>query len=229
MLQKEGYETYTAIFYSSRLPRVLGAILAGVAFSQAGTLLQRVTDNPLASPSILGINAGAGFAVLLLLVCFPLAYAFLPLAAFLGGAACDRSHIGRGALGGDEPRRHRACGRRPLRPLSGGHLLPFRRRPRRALLLHRFFGRRAARREDGRPAPPRRPHPCLPCCKSAAFEKARAFLPRGYARGLFGRFGETGAAHEPYRGGGFGGGCRLLYGAHRVSSGSSCRTRRAPS
>ena len=84
MLQKEGYETYTAIFYSSRLPRVLGAILAGVAFSQAGTLLQRVTDNPLASPSILGINAGAGFAVLLLLVCFPLAYAFLPLAAFLG-------------------------------------------------------------------------------------------------------------------------------------------------
>ena len=84
MLQKEGYETYTAIFYSSRLPRVLGAILAGVAFSQAGTLLQRVTDNPLASPSILGINAGAGFAVLLLLVCAPLAYAFLPLAAFLG-------------------------------------------------------------------------------------------------------------------------------------------------
>ena len=84
MLGKEGYETYTAIFYSSRLPRVLGAVLAGIAFSQAGTLLQRVTDNPLASPSILGINAGAGFAVLLLLVCFPLAYRFLPLAAFAG-------------------------------------------------------------------------------------------------------------------------------------------------
>lgn len=84
MLGKEGYHTYTLIFYSSRLPRVLGAVLAGIAFSQAGTLLQRVTDNPLASPSILGINAGAGFAVLLLLVCFPLAYAALPLAAFAG-------------------------------------------------------------------------------------------------------------------------------------------------
>ena len=116
MLQKEGYETYTAIFYSSRLPRVLGAILAGVAFSQAGTLLQRVTDNPLASPSILGINAGGG-------VCGPSAACMLsprlclsPFGGVSGGAACDRSHIGRGALGGDEPRRHRACGRRPSPP-----------------------------------------------------------------------------------------------------------------
>ena len=84
MFFRDGYKTYTAIFYSSRLPRTLGAILAGIAFSQAGTLLQRVTDNPLASPSILGINAGAGFAVLLMLVCFPLAYGTLPLAAFAG-------------------------------------------------------------------------------------------------------------------------------------------------
>lgn len=51
-----------------RLPRVLAGVLVGSALATAGAIMQAVTGNPLASPGILGINAGAAFAVVLLLV-----------------------------------------------------------------------------------------------------------------------------------------------------------------
>ncbi|MGO1164815.1 FecCD family ABC transporter permease [Brucella pseudogrignonensis] len=46
-----------------RLPRVLAGLLAGSALAVAGAIMQAVTNNPLASPGLLGINAGASFAV----------------------------------------------------------------------------------------------------------------------------------------------------------------------
>lgn len=46
-----------------RLPRVLGATLAGGALALSGAVLQGVLANRLASPSVIGVNAGAGFAV----------------------------------------------------------------------------------------------------------------------------------------------------------------------
>lgn len=49
-----------------RLPRVLLAIMAGAALAVAGALMQAVTRNPLASPTIFGLNAGAAFAVVTL-------------------------------------------------------------------------------------------------------------------------------------------------------------------
>lgn len=67
-----------------RLPRLLGALLAGVGLSLAGLLLQAVTENEMASPSLVGVNAGAGFAVILALSLAPFSYAALPLFAFLG-------------------------------------------------------------------------------------------------------------------------------------------------
>lgn len=48
-----------------RLPRIILAVLAGGALGMSGTILQSVTRNPLADTGILGINAGAGFTVLL--------------------------------------------------------------------------------------------------------------------------------------------------------------------
>jgi iron complex transport system permease protein len=48
-----------------RLPRSLIAICVGAALAVAGSLIQGITQNPLASPSLLGINAGASFAVVL--------------------------------------------------------------------------------------------------------------------------------------------------------------------
>lgn len=77
--------TLTAIVRGVRLPRVLGGILAGVGLSLSGLLLQSVTDNALASPNIIGVNSGAGLAVILLLAFFPSLLPLLPLAAF-GGA-----------------------------------------------------------------------------------------------------------------------------------------------
>ncbi|MDP2711502.1 MAG: iron ABC transporter permease [Solirubrobacteraceae bacterium] len=48
-----------------RLPRTLIGLVVGGALGAAGALMQGVTRNPLAEPGILGINAGASFAVVL--------------------------------------------------------------------------------------------------------------------------------------------------------------------
>lgn len=51
------------IFRFVRLPRTLGCLLAGAALAVSGTIIQAVLSNKLASPSIIGVNAGAGLAV----------------------------------------------------------------------------------------------------------------------------------------------------------------------
>ena len=72
------------IVFDIRLPRTLAAIMAGAAFSVAGLLIQTASSNALASPNIIGVNSGAGFAVLVFLSFFPQLYRLLPLAAFVG-------------------------------------------------------------------------------------------------------------------------------------------------
>lgn len=51
------------IFWYVRLPRTLGCLLAGAALAVSGAVIQGVLQNKLASPSIIGVNAGAGLAV----------------------------------------------------------------------------------------------------------------------------------------------------------------------
>ncbi|MGW4843260.1 FecCD family ABC transporter permease [Nocardia brasiliensis] len=48
-----------------RLPRTVLGLLAGLALGVAGCLMQGLTRNPLADPGLLGINAGAAFAITL--------------------------------------------------------------------------------------------------------------------------------------------------------------------
>lgn len=48
-----------------RVPRTAIGLLAGLSLAVAGALIQALTRNPLADPGILGVNAGAGFAVVL--------------------------------------------------------------------------------------------------------------------------------------------------------------------
>ena len=88
LFRRTGYESHTLILYKLRLPRALAGVLAGAGLATAGTLLQQATDNPLAAPNVLGINAGAGFFVILSLTCFPTAFALRPLAAFCGALLC---------------------------------------------------------------------------------------------------------------------------------------------
>ena len=54
-----------AIVRDLRVPRTELGLLVGAALGAAGALMQGVTRNPLAEPGILGINAGAAFAVVL--------------------------------------------------------------------------------------------------------------------------------------------------------------------
>lgn len=51
------------IIRTVRLPRSFIAIFVGAALAVAGAIMQGLTRNPLASPDILGVNAGAAFAV----------------------------------------------------------------------------------------------------------------------------------------------------------------------
>ncbi len=87
LMKKDGFETESTILYSLRLPRIFGAILSGIGLSVSGVLLQAVTGNALASPNIIGVNAGAGFTVITLMAFFPAAVSFFPFAAFIGAFA----------------------------------------------------------------------------------------------------------------------------------------------
>lgn len=57
----------TTTIWDIRLPRVCVAIVVGVCLSTAGCVLQSVTRNELAEPGMIGINAGAAVAVVLLI------------------------------------------------------------------------------------------------------------------------------------------------------------------
>ncbi|WP_232472002.1 iron chelate uptake ABC transporter family permease subunit [Vibrio gazogenes] len=70
-----------------RLPRVIEAILVGAGLAVAGLLMQTLTRNPLASPSLFGVNAGAALGVALTSTLFlQQAYLSQPIAAIVGGA-----------------------------------------------------------------------------------------------------------------------------------------------
>ena len=66
------------------LPRMLGAIIAGMGLSVAGVILQGVMNNALASPNTIGVNSGAGFFVMLAMMLFPHSVYATSIASFVG-------------------------------------------------------------------------------------------------------------------------------------------------
>ncbi len=74
------------IVLSLRLPRLAIGILAGGALAVAGAILQTLTNNPLASASTLGINAGAYFFVVVSMIFFPSMLGDFPFFVALAGA-----------------------------------------------------------------------------------------------------------------------------------------------
>lgn len=71
-----------------RIPRTIGCMLVGAAFAASGAIMQGVTRNPLADSGLLGINAGAAFALALCLAFLPEAgFSQVVLFSFLGAAA----------------------------------------------------------------------------------------------------------------------------------------------
>jgi len=81
---KDNYKTESIIVYNLRLPRALGAMIAGMGLAVSGAILQTVTNNGLAGPNIIGVNAGAGFGVVLVSVFLPFNFYLTPVAAFFG-------------------------------------------------------------------------------------------------------------------------------------------------
>jgi len=72
------------IINAVRVPRVIASVLAGSALAVSGVIIQAVLENPLAAPSIIGVNSGAGFFAVLAMALFPYNSAIVPAAAFFG-------------------------------------------------------------------------------------------------------------------------------------------------
>ena len=63
-----GASVKSRIFWDIRVPRLVAAVLSGVALSVSGLSLQTLFRNPLAGPFVLGISSGASFGVALSLL-----------------------------------------------------------------------------------------------------------------------------------------------------------------
>ncbi|QOS80185.1 iron ABC transporter permease [Paenibacillus sp. JNUCC31] len=73
------------IIWEIRLPRILGGAMVGACFAVAGAIMQGMTRNPLADSGLLGLNAGAGFALAVCFAFFPgMSYMYIILYSFLG-------------------------------------------------------------------------------------------------------------------------------------------------
>ncbi|GAB6926931.1 iron ABC transporter permease [Paenibacillus sp. JCM 10914] len=70
LLRIEPNSDYDLVVFEFRLPRIMLGALVGFALGMAGAVIQGVTRNGLADPGILGINAGAGMAVVLFMFLF---------------------------------------------------------------------------------------------------------------------------------------------------------------
>lgn len=76
------------VLFDFRLPRMTLSLLIGAGLAASGCVLQGITNNDLADPGILGINAGAGLFVLITLTLFPVTTSLsiftMPILAFIG-------------------------------------------------------------------------------------------------------------------------------------------------
>jgi len=80
---RQGSDIHQTILWDLRLPRVLAALIVGAALGLSGALLQGMLRNGLASPFLLGISAGAGLMVVLM-IGLNLVQLWVPLGAWLG-------------------------------------------------------------------------------------------------------------------------------------------------
>ncbi len=79
------------LLFEFRLPRITIAVLIGMGLAVSGAVLQGIVKNPLADPGIIGINAGAGLAVMLFVSYFSTELGnsvfIMPILAFIGAGA----------------------------------------------------------------------------------------------------------------------------------------------
>lgn len=103
------------IVYDLRLPQTAVALLAGAALGLSGALLQTLARNPLATPDVIGVNAGASLGAVLYIVARGnaegevgdglIANAGLPLSAFAGAAVTSLILVALSRRGGFDGQR----------------------------------------------------------------------------------------------------------------------------
>ncbi len=89
-----------SVVHSLRVPRTLLGLMVGAALGMAGTLIQGLTRNPLADPGLLGVEAGASFAVVIgintLSITSPVGYVWF---GFAGAAVASVAVYSLGSIG----------------------------------------------------------------------------------------------------------------------------------
>lgn len=80
------YANFELVVFSFRLPRIVLAFLIGGALATSGAIMQGLTRNPLADPSLLGVNEGAALVAIGMIVVFKdIPLVWLPFGTFAGG------------------------------------------------------------------------------------------------------------------------------------------------
>lgn len=74
-----GDQWASLVLLEMRLPRLVLGLLMGMGISVSGAIMQGVTRNDLASPDTVGVNAGSGLGMMLVLVAYPTAAAVSPM------------------------------------------------------------------------------------------------------------------------------------------------------
>ncbi len=87
LISFDSTNTEHLILMDLRIPRVLGAALIGAFLAVAGVIMQALTLNPLASPSIMGVTSGSAFMIAIAFALYPQSnYIQLILWSFAGAA-----------------------------------------------------------------------------------------------------------------------------------------------
>lgn len=86
-LLKKGTPANNRIIWNIRIPRILAAVIAGAGLSVAGLVMQTTLNNPMASPSTLGVSNAAVFG------------ANLSIIAFAGGFLATGNNLNNYAVG----------------------------------------------------------------------------------------------------------------------------------
>ena len=84
----EGTADENLVIFLLRLPKTAVAILVGICLTVSGAVMQGVTRNPLATPSMIGVSSGASLGTLILIYLYDKGFGMImpePLAAILGG------------------------------------------------------------------------------------------------------------------------------------------------
>ncbi|MFI3115620.1 MAG: iron ABC transporter permease [Clostridia bacterium] len=89
-LQGKGTSQEQIVIWQFRMPKTAVAIIAGICLTASGAVMQGVTRNPIATPSLLGISSGSGLGTLLVVYALDIGMGLVipqPVAAVLGGLA----------------------------------------------------------------------------------------------------------------------------------------------